>query len=116
MMSIDRSAQRQASIVAEADSKRPGVLRLHVRDDSLATLGIKAGTVLEAERGRQTVDGDLIWVELVRRGTLMHLLRRYSACEGVVTLADPAGLEPSIIRQSGETQIRAVVTTPVGYP
>jgi len=31
----------------------------------------------------------------------------------VVTLADPAGREPSIIRQPGELLVRAVVTTPI---
>jgi hypothetical protein len=113
-MCIDRSHRREtASIVARPAPGRPDLLHLHVRDDALGALGLAAGDVLEAERGRQPQDGDLVWVELVRRGTLVQMLRRYRELEGVVTLADPAGREPSIIRQPGEVQVRAVVTSPV---
>lgn len=66
--------------------------------------------MLTIEQGRQPLNGDLVWVELVRRGTLVRLLRRYGVCEGVVTLADPDGREPTIIRQRGELLVRGVVT------
>jgi hypothetical protein len=65
---------------------------------------------MSMEQGRQPLNGDLVWVELVRRGTLVRLLRRYRVCEGVVSLADPAGREPTIIRQPGELLVRGVVT------
>jgi hypothetical protein len=113
-MSIDRSHHCEvASIVAKPVAGQPDLLHLHVQDDSLRDLGLPGGSVLEAERGRQALNGDLVWVELVRHGSLVHLLRRYAACEGVVTLADPAHREPSIIRQPGEMLVRAVVTTSV---
>jgi hypothetical protein len=113
-MIVGRSRhQGAASIVARPAPEQPGMLHLHVRDDSLDTLGVPAGTTLQAARGRHPSDGDLVWVELVRHGSMVHLLRRYSACEGVVTLADPAHREPSIIRAPGELLIQAVVTTPL---
>jgi hypothetical protein len=69
--------------------------------------------MMAVEQGRQPLNGELVLVELVRRGTLVRLLRRYQVCEGVVTLADPAGREPTIIRHSGELLVRGVVTSPV---
>jgi hypothetical protein len=114
---MNRDRRRDAaSIVARADPRSPGLLHLEVRDDSLGALGLTAGCVLEAERGRPPLDGDLVWVELVRKGQLVRLLRRFAACEGVVTLSDPLGREPAIIRQSGELLVRAVVTTPLPDP
>src|SRR3954454_5345990 len=113
-MSIDRGHHQGAgNIVAKQAPGRTDLLFLHVRDDSLHGLGLLQGDILEAERGRQPFNGDLVWVELVRRGSLVHLLRRYLTHDGVVTLADPAGREPSIIRQPGELLVRAVVTTPI---
>lgn len=113
-MIVDRSHHRQAaSVVARPAPDQPGILQLHVRDDSLGALGVRAGTTLQAERGRHPSDGDLVWVELVRHGSLVHLLRRYAACEGIVTLADPAQRDPTIIRAPGELLIQAVVTTPL---
>jgi hypothetical protein len=70
--------------------------------------------MMTIDRERHPLDGDLVWVELVQRGTLVRLLRRYGVCEGVVTLADPAGREPTIIRQPGELLVRGVVTDAVG--
>jgi hypothetical protein len=113
-MIADRSHHRgAASIVARPAPAQPGIVQLHVRDDSLDALGVRVGATLRAERGRHPSDGDLVWVELVRHGSLVHLLRRYSACEGVVTLADPTRREPAIIRAPGELLIQAVVTTPL---
>jgi hypothetical protein len=112
-MIVDRSHHGAASIVARPAPEQPGILHLQVRDDSLGALGVPAGATIRAERGRHPSDGDLVWVELVRHGSLVHLLRRYSACEGVVTLADPAHREPAIIRAPGEVLIQAVVTSPL---
>src|SRR5262245_12802210 len=114
-MRIDRDRQcGAASIVARPAPGQPDLLQLHVRDDSLDALGVPAGATLQAERKRQPSDGDLVWVELVRHGSLVHLLRRYAACEGVVTLADPAHREPTIIREPGELLIRGVIRGPLG--
>ena len=113
-MIVDRSHHREAaSIVARPAPEQPGILHLHVRDDSLGALGVAAGATLQAERWRHPSDGDLVWVELVRHGSLVHLLRRYSAREGIVTLTDPARCEPAIIRTPGEVLVQAVVTTPL---
>jgi hypothetical protein len=114
-MRIDRDRHcGAASIVARPAPEHSHLLQLQVRDDSLSALGVPAGATLEAERGRQPYDGDLVWVELVRYGSLVRLLRRYSACEGVVSLADPTHREPAIVRQPGELLISAVVTSPLG--
>jgi hypothetical protein len=113
-MCIDQRHRRETgSIVARPVPGRPELLHLHVQDDTLRAVGLAVGDVLEADCERRPLDGDLVWVELVRRGTLVQMLRRYRVQEGVVTLTDPAGREPSIIRQPGELQVRAVVTTPV---
>jgi hypothetical protein len=112
-MRIDRDRHHGAAgIVARPTPGQPRTLQLHVKDDSLSALGVSPGATLQAERGRQPSDGDLVWVELVRYGSLVHLLRRYSACEGMVSLADPAHREPAIIREPGELLISAVVISP----
>lgn len=82
---------------------------LEVADDSLVALGLARGATLHADRGRRPENGDLVWVELVRRGSIERLVRRYDLSDGFVTLSLPGEGRPAIMRRPGELLVLGVV-------
>ena len=111
-MSLDGRRPRPSFRPLPAPNGDPDRQQLEVLDDSLGALGIRPGARLDLDRAREPADGDVVWVELVRRGSTERLVRRYEKREGVVTLASLVGAEPAIMRQQGELLVLGVVTLP----
>ncbi len=58
---------------------------------------------------REPRNGDLVVVEVIRYGSRERLLRRYDQADGTITLTDPDGREPAIMRWRGEVHVVGVV-------
>ena len=91
---------------------------LEVTDDSLAVLELPRGSLLHVDRARRPANGDLVWVELVRRGSIERLVRRYAESNGFVTLSLPEDGQPAIMRRPGELLVLGVAEplAPAGCP
>lgn len=81
---------------------------VRLEDDALASVGAPAGSVIHVDRTRKPRNGDLVWAELVRRGSIERLIRQYDESDGTVTLTVPARGGRSIMRRSGEVLILGV--------
>lgn len=80
---------------------------LQLQDDVLAPLGLGRGSMLHADRGRAPRNGDLVWVELTRNGSIQRLVRRYDESEDVVTLSVPG--QSAIMRDRLELMVLGAV-------
>jgi hypothetical protein len=89
---------------------RPDHILLCLSDGNSADLGLGAGTVLHIDRERAPRNGDLVWVEVVRYGSLERLVRLYAESHSWVTLSVPRERRPSIMRRPGEVMILGVVS------
>ena len=78
-------------------------------DDESERLGLTAGQPLQVDRARKPVNGDLVWVEVVRHGSTQRLVRSYMLSDGWVTLTVPDGQTPAVMRRHGELLILGVV-------
>jgi len=70
-------------------------------------LDLPADQPLHVDRSRRPSTGDLVWVEIVRRGSTQRLVRRYALDAGLVTLSAPGAL--AIMRRPTELLVLGVV-------
>ena len=108
-MTPDVLAYRAVSPVARpCPSGNTNHQPVQIHDDAPAGFGLDHGSVLHVDRGRKPRNGDLIWVELTRNGTIECLVRCCRGSDGLVTLSVP-GLR-SIMRDRFELTVLGVVT------
>ena len=60
---------------------------LDLTDDEARLAGLPPGQPVHVDRLRQPINGNLVWVELVRHGSTQRLVRRYARDSGWVTLS-----------------------------
>ena len=88
-------------------SGHPDHVLLNLSDDDARVLELPADQPLHVDRSRRPTTGDLVWVEIVRRGSTQRLVRRYALDAGLVTLSAPAA--PAIMRRPPELLVLGVV-------
>ncbi len=109
-MNRDDPAHGLGPLVAHpCPSGRPDHAILEAPTDLLASLGLPSGTRLHLDRGREPRPGDLVLVDVVRRGTRERLLCRYDESDGTVTLSLPGQPRPAIMRWRSEIGVFGVV-------
>ncbi|MCC6174893.1 MAG: hypothetical protein IT305_06285 [Chloroflexi bacterium] len=69
----------------------------------------QAEATLHVDRNRQPRDGDIVYAEVVRRGSAERLVRRFEESDGFVTLTPLAGSDPPIMRPAVEVRILGVI-------
>lgn len=108
-MKRDDVGRTTASLVTQpGPTGDPNHQLVRLEDDALSSVGAPAGSVIHVDRVRKPRNGDLVWAELVRRGSIERLVRRYDESDGTVTLTAPARGSRSIMRRSGEVLILGV--------
>jgi hypothetical protein len=108
-MKRDDVGRATASLVTQpCPTGDPNHQLVRLEDDALASVGAPAGSVIHVDRARKPRNGDLVWAELVRLGSIERLVRHYDESDGTVTLTVPDRRGRSIMRRSGEVLILGV--------
>jgi hypothetical protein len=82
---------------------------LDLTDDEARLAGLPPGQPVHVDRLRQPINGNLVWVELVRHGSTQRLVRRYARDSGWVTLSAPGGGSVAVMRRQAELLVLGVV-------
>jgi len=91
------------------DNARDHIL-LDLSADEARQAAVQDSRTIHVDRTRQPSTGDLVWVELVRRGSTQRMVRRYALDGGWVTLSAPGGGPAAIMRRRAELLVLGVVT------
>jgi hypothetical protein len=108
-MSFDDIVDTVGAFLGRCPSDHPDHRVLELDDDALAADGLPRGSRIHVHLGREPNNGDLVWAELVRHGSMQRLVRRYKASHDFVTLMAPGSNQPDIIRRYFEVRVLGVV-------
>jgi len=103
------SREARSPSIWTPDRSIDGRALVRLTDDELRQLGLPSDAILTVDRRRRPNNGDLVWVELIRAGSIQRLIRRYALAGGWVTLTVADESSPAIMRRAGELLILGVV-------
>ncbi len=114
----EHTRQRTTRVAATTVRPCPNGVSDHVlldlSDEEARLAGLPPGQPVHVDRQRNPATGDLVWAELVRRGTTQRMVRRYGQDAGWVTLSASGGGAAAIMRRQAELLILGVVDDSTG--